>query len=534
MFMNRNLSKIVIIACILSTSIPTPAADWPQWGGTNNRNMVSQEKNLPDSFEPDREKASAQGSSGSKAENVKWIARLGAYAYGNPTVADGRVFVGTNAHTLSKDPRFDYNKGGLLKCFDEADGRLLWQLPTPERRKLPPKIHFTHQYLGICSSPTVDGDRLYIVTSANEIVCLDVRGQANGNDGPFMDEARYMAGPGKTPVKLNEKDGDIIWRFDLIDELGVFPHDAASCSALIVGDMLYVGTSNGVDEPHAKVLAPQAPSLIVLDKFTGRLLATDAENIGTRLWHAQWASPSSGKVGDKILIFFGGGDGICYAFEALAAAPDKPVHLKKVFSYDGNPPEYKFRDGKPIPYYDGDRRKSGSPNKNDGSYIGPNQIIATPVFHEGRVYVAIGQDPAHGRGKGMLHCIDASKTGDITKTGVIWTYADIDRSMATAAVHDGLVYVVDVAGRLHCVDAETGKRCWVYETNDETWGGPLFADGKLYFGNKRRVYIMAAGRTPKLLSAIRLSAPAFSTPVAANGVLYVASNRYLWATHLTQ
>ena len=59
------------------------------------------------------------------------------------------------------------------------------------------------------------------------------------------------------------------------------------------------------------------------------------------------------------------------------------------------------------------------------------------------------------------------------------------------------------------------------------------ADGKLYFGNKRKLYIMAAGRKPKLLSSMRMSAPVFSTPIAANGVLYVASNRYLWAAHLT-
>jgi hypothetical protein len=66
------------------------------------------------------------------------------------------------------------------------------------------------------------------VTSAADIVCLDVRGLANGNDGSFTDEARYMAEPGKPPVKLDETLGDIIWRFDPVDELGVYPHDAAS------------------------------------------------------------------------------------------------------------------------------------------------------------------------------------------------------------------------------------------------------------------------------------------------------------------
>jgi len=529
MFSDRALSCMFAAALILSMAFDALAGDWPQWGGRNNRNMVSPEKNLPESFEADKDKAAA-----GTAKNVKWIARLGAYAYGNPTVADGRVFVGTNAQTLSADPRFDYSRGGLLKCFNEVNGKLLWQLPAPERKKLPPGTFLSQQHLGFCSSPTVDGDRLYIVTGTDDVLCLDVSGQANGNDGPFKDEGHYMAGPGKEPIKLTEKDGDIIWRFDVIDELGVIPHDVASCSTLVVGDTLYLGTSNGVNKAHTKVVAPNAPGFVALDKKTGRLLATDNEKIGTRMWHTQWGSPSSGKVGGRTLIFLGGGDGICYAFEALTAAADKPVHLKKVWSYDCNPPEFRFLDGKEIPYYRGDKRKSNSPNKNDGKYLGPSQIIATPVFYKDRIYIAIGQDPAHGRGRGLFHCIDATKSGDITKTGCLWTYDGLDRSIATAAVGDGLLYLVDIAGRLHCLDADTGKRCWVYDTNNETWSGPLLADGKLYFGNKRNFYIMAAGREAKLLSTMRMSAPVQSAPIAANGVVYIASNRFLWATAMTK
>ena len=533
MLLNRISSGVVIAVCLMGVPLPAPAADWPQWGRVNSRNMISQEKGLPDFFEADRDLVSDQGDGGVKARNVKWVARLGSFTYGNTTVSDGRVYVGTDVRALGNDPRFELTRGGLIRCLDEADGKLLWQLAIPERHKLPAGTHFGQQHLGVCSSLTVEGDRAYVVTSAGDIVCLDIHGQANGNDGPFTDEAQYMAGPDKPPVKLDETLGDIIWRFDPIDELGVYPHDAASSSVLIVGQMLYAGTSNGMDKPHEKVLAPLAPSLVVLGKDSGRLVATDNEKIGMRLYHAQWASPSSGKVGDSTQIFFGGGDGVCYAFEALEDLPAKPVHLEKIWSYECNPPEYKFRDGKPIPYYNGDKRKSYSPNKNDGKYIGPSQIIATPVFYEGRVYVALGQDPAHGRGKGMFHCIDASKTGDITKTGVVWTYDGLDRSLATAAIADGLVYVSDVAGRLHCLDAQTGECCWVYETGDEAWGGPLVADGKLYFGNKKNFYIMTAGRKPDLINKLRMSAPVYSTPITANGVLYVASNRYLWATQVT-
>ena len=163
----------------------------------------------------------------------------------------------------------------------------------------------------------------------------------------FMDRAEYQAGSGQTPVELTAADADIIWRYDLIDELGVCPHDTASCSALIHGDLLYLSTSNGVDESHAKVVAPEAPAFVALDKRTGRLAAVEREGISSRLYHAQWCSPSAGKVGDDTLVFVGGGDGICYAFRALEEVPEQPVPLELVWSYDGNPPEYRYRDGKP-------------------------------------------------------------------------------------------------------------------------------------------------------------------------------------------
>ena len=151
-------------------------------GGSDGRNMVSDEKSLPDSFVPG-EKSSAAGIDLATTKNVKWVARLGNYAYGNPTVAGGRVFVGTDAATLSPDRRSKAGGGGLVKCLDEATGKLLWQLVVPKRIDLAPGTYFNHQDLGTCSSPTVDGDRVYVVTSADEVVCLDVHGQTNPTAG---------------------------------------------------------------------------------------------------------------------------------------------------------------------------------------------------------------------------------------------------------------------------------------------------------------------------------------------------------------
>ncbi len=393
-----------------------------------------------------------------------------------------------------------------MKCFDEATGKLLWQLVIPRLEKKDPNFNFDDLDLGVCSSPTVDGDHLYLVSNRCEVLCLDVAGMANGNDGPFVDEGQYTVGPGKPPVRPSAHDGDILWRFDMIGALKVWPQDAANCSVLVHGDLIYVCTSNGVDRSHVKVPSPWAPSLIALDKHTGRLVAVDDEKIGTRLFHGLWSSPSLGQVGGRTLIFYGGGDGICYAFEALTSIPATVVTLKKAWSFDCNPPQYRSFDGKRLNYRDGDVRTHHG-NNNDGSFIGPSEIIATPVCYHDRVYVATGQDPSHGRGKGMLSCIDATLAGDVTHSGMIWRYDGIDRSLSTVSIADGLLYVADTTGVLRCLETESGRVCWAYPSGAEVWGSTLVADGKVYLPTKKGLVVLAAGRELKVLSDVRLGAP---------------------------
>ena len=142
----------------------------------------------------------------------------------------------------------------------------------------------------------------------------------------------------------------------------------------------------------------------------------------------------------------------------------------------------------------GDKRVQGTLNKNDGTFVGMSEIIGTPVFVDNRVYVAIGRDPAHGRGRGALHCIDATGHGDITRQR---TPLDLP-GPGPHALHglraDGLVYLSDVGGRLHCLDAETGKCYWVHDAKCETWGSTLVADGKVYMPTSKGLWVLAAGK----------------------------------------
>jgi outer membrane protein assembly factor BamB len=489
--------------------------DWPQWGGSDGKNMVSEEKGLPDSFVPGEKDSQAGRLRMETMKNVKWAAKLCQAIYSTPAVAGGKVFLGGQRPGL-----------GLLMCLDEKTGELLWQWQGPAR-KVPSHIDGfligigpNPEALGVCSTPVVEGDRVYFVTHSFKVMCLDVNGQPAG---PQIGQAR------------------VVWEYDLWDQLGVFPCDAANGSPALDGDLLYVQTSNGVDrnmgaakEQKRKIPAPNAPNLVVLEKKTGRLVATDPLAIAERILHGQWSAVSLGEIAGRKLVFFGAGDGRCYAFEALAslAEKEKSVKLKTVWSYDCIPPEYRSYGGlDPVSHYcRGDRRTADTLNKNDGTFVGESEIIGTPVLYHNRIYVAIGRDPEHGRGRGALHCIDATQTGDITRTGRVWTYQGLDRTLSTVSIADGLLYLCDVGGRLHCVDAETGQCYWVHESNSAVWGSTLVADGKVYMPTPKGLIVLAAGRERKVLSQINVGATIYATPVAANGTLYIASRAgWLWA-----
>jgi hypothetical protein len=157
-------------------------------------------------------------------------------------------------------------------CFDEKTGAFLWQLVVP---KIKTSVYWDWPNAGICSPATVEGNRVYLVSNRGEVMCLDPLGMANGNDGPYRDEAQHSVPPGEAPIEPGERDADILWLFDMVKDCGVRQHDSAHSSILVHGPFLYVNTSNGVDDSHKRITAPDAPSLIVLDKATGRLVAGD-------------------------------------------------------------------------------------------------------------------------------------------------------------------------------------------------------------------------------------------------------------------
>ncbi len=519
------LSLLLIASSCLTDNVCT--ADWPQWGGSDARTMSSSETNLAESFEPGKRTRDELGINLLTAKNVSWVARLGSENYSAPTVAEGRVFIGTNDES-PLDDRIEPTGGGQLRCLDEITGQELWKLMVPRLEIDRSKVSedFDDMNLGICSTATVKDNCVFVVTNRCEVLCLDVDGLANGNQGPFMQEDRFSLKADAAPMKLEANDADILWRFDMLRELPVFPHDASNCSVLVHGDFVYACTANGVYD--GKIVMPSAPSLIALDKRTGELVAKDDGHISADVFHGQWSSPSLGTINGKTLIFFGGGDGWCYAYEPVTTRGDDPAILKEVWRFDCNPPGYRARGDMKLDYW-AILRGSSNGFMVDDRLISPSEIIGTPVVYRNRIYVTIGQDPVHGPGAGALSCIDPQGEGDITRSGRVWQYCEIGRSMSTVSVADGLVFAAEQSGKVHCLDAETGELCWVQDTGEEIWASTLVADKKLYIGTRRGLMVLSADRDGRELADIRLGSAIWSAVTAANGTLFIASQRNLWA-----
>ena len=430
------------------------ADDWPMLGGRPDRNMVARETGLPTEWDAGEKKP---------RKNIRWIAPLGKVTFGAPVIAGGRVFIGTDSDTA--DPT---QQRGVLKCFAEADGKLLWSA-SHEKLRNPGEDDGT---IGICSTPCVAGDRVFYVSNRGELVCRAV------------------------------EDGRELWSIDMRATLGVAPNQASSSSPLVVDGRVFVVTGHAADHKTGKVKNPAAPSFLAAEAATGKILWQDSSP-GARILTGQWGSPGYGVVGGVAQVAFPGGDGWLYSFE--------PATGKLLWKFNGKAHEKALPSGEPETTF---------------------QFLAAPVFVGDRVFAAIGE-PEAGTGPGALRCLDASQRGDVTKTAEVWRLdgKDFNDSISMPVVHDGLVYAADAPGYVHCLDAATGKRLWTHDLKSNIWGSPLVADGKVYVqSSEGLVVIFATGREKKVIASNgSLPDVQHGTPVAANGILYIAGQKHLFA-----
>ena len=470
------LSLRAILAAFEFSALAMHAEDWPMLGRDQTRNPVSPERGAPVEWDTQT------------GENIKWRARLGSITFSAPVIAKGLVWIGTN----NGNPRDagQTNVAGVLMCFRESDGRFLYEHVSPARRGALDRQALT----GNPSSPLIEGDRLWFVTTRGEVVCLDIGALERGEGAP-----------------------EELWKLDMVDELGVLPRPAAMGGAGICSiaasfrDRIYVITGNGTGWNNLPA-NPRATALVCLNRNTGQVLWEDDSSSNGVLF-GEWGSPLVIEINGHGQVVAPQGDGWLRSFDALTG--------ELIWKFDINPKNARWLDGRGI-------------------------FTTPPVFYGNRIYIALGNYLEWGSGPGRLVCIDPTKTGDLSlelgdgpgkgkpnpQCGVVWHFDGIYRTMAMVAIHDGLVIAPDFGGIVHCLDADTGRVNWTHDLRAEVFASPLIADGKVYLGDGAgNLTIFALSKTKQVIARHSMTTNHWisSSPIFANGVLYLAVGEELHA-----
>lgn len=477
--------------------------DWPQFGRDGSRNAVSPEKGAPTWWQ--FEKRDRQGKLVEAGKNVRWVVDLHARTYlnapGDPVVAGGLVWVGcSQAADLGENQGLKFSP--VLVCLDERTGEELY------RRVTEPLLYLQEAGTrhGHGSSPYIEGETLWILTNRCEVVCLDI--------GPLQ----KRTGPPRER-----------WVLDMYKDLGVRPRAAHFThrrpSVASYKDWLFVITGNGAfwwqENNSIVVEAPEAPSLVCLEKATGKVVWQD-NSPGKNIMHSQFATPTIIEVGGRAQVVAPLGDGWVRSFD--------PATGEKLWEYDTNPPG--------AGYY-----QSGGGNSDP---LSANYLPASAVFHGGLLYIANGQEPEVSSGQGWLHCIDPTRSGDISheftrgpekgkansNSGLVWRFGGPGRwdmrTLANVAVADGLVFAPAIGGTVYCLDARTGKLKWEHET-DRIKANPLVVDGRVFVATESGFFVFAVSATRQVEGPIGGESYSICSPVFANGVLYLMNDGYLTA-----
>jgi outer membrane protein assembly factor BamB len=404
-------------ACVLGVATlagvrPAAGDDWPQWQGPD-RNAISKEKGLLKEWPKD-------------GPPLAWKAKGLGGGQSTPSVAAGRIF--GMSHRGADE---------VVWAVSEKDGSALWVTrlgPTFAQDKYPQASE------GPGSTPTVDGERLYVIGLGGTVSCLQAA------------------------------DGKLVWQRSLVQDFGgSVPIWSYRESPLVDGDKVVV-TPGG---PDATVVA--------LDKQTGKTI-----------WKSQ--VPGSPKVAYASAIAFDFAGQRQYAqFTAGGVVGVAASDGKFLWRFDRPANSNGINCSTPI-YQDG-RVFAASAYGNGGGLaklgkdasgaMTAEEVYFTPkmqnhhggmIVHEGTLYGANG-----GNSGGFLLALDFL-TGEIR-----WDERAAERRApkGSVALADGRLYYRTEEGPMLLIEPspkaylERGRFEQPERSDKPSWAHPVIANGKL-------------------------------------------------------
>jgi outer membrane protein assembly factor BamB len=397
------MTKGLTLAVTIFLGVAVHAADWPQWQGPD-RTRISKETGLLKEWP-------------TGGPRVIWTANNLGTGYGSMAVVGDRVFLqgarGANS---------------VVIALNRADGKEVWAKtlgPIETRMRTP-------MGAGPRGTPTVDGDRLYVLTENGDLACL-------------------------------KTDGSAVWQLNILKEFG--------------GSQLQwlISESPLVDGPHV-VVSPGGPGagMVKLDKMTGKTLWTSKDLSDT-------AAYSSITVGDVQ------GVRTYMTFTTEAGVGVRASDGKLMFRYSkaangvANIATPIFSNSK-VFFTSGYGAGGGllALSAKDGEVVA-NEVYHTPNMknHHGGVVLVDGY--LYGFNDLILTCLEFA-TGNL-----MWRDRSVGKGSVTYA--DGRLYVQgenNIVGLAEATPSgyrETG-RFEIPDKGQRSWAHPVISDGRLYVRNQ--------------------------------------------------
>jgi outer membrane protein assembly factor BamB len=549
--MHRTIALALTVAALAPNAF-CGQFDWPQWQGPD-RTAHSKETGLLKEWPKE-------------GPSLAWKVKGLGGGDSMPSVAGGRIYGMSH-------------RGGdeFVWALSEKDGKEIWAV------RIAPALttSWPQSKEGPSATPTVDGDRLYVMGLAGNVACLQV---ADGKivwqrnlmadfggkppmwsyrESPLVDGDKVICTPGgdeTTMVALNKLTGETIWKAFVPDQAGATQNRSQSANRpnVIETDLLL----STLDKDHSKVISADelsaAPTvLLTLDKNQDGKLSEDEVTPASAAPSGQDQGRRRGRGGVMRMMkshsaMDANEDGALdtteiknavASLQRIDANRDGKLTEDEVGMKHFGPQDTGAAYSSAIAIDLGGQRQYvqflaktvTGVSAADGKLLwrydkpanGMRLNISTPIYHDGHVFAA----SAYGAGGGLAR-LNKNANGEITAEEV-WFSKAMENHHGGVILHDGALFGANGGnggGYMACLDFKTGEVLWNERDSDKrrvTKGSVAFADGRIYYRTEEGPIVLIEPSRKEYLERGRFSQPertdkpAWAHPVIANGKLYI-------------
>jgi outer membrane protein assembly factor BamB len=283
---------------------------------------------------------------------------------------------------------------------------------------------------------------------------------------------------------LNGDTGETVWSRSLSEEFGLLSTYGGRTNVPIIHDNLVI--ISAVMTGWGDLARPQH-RFLAFDKRNGQAVWFE----GTRPLpdDTTYSTPVYTVINGQPAIVFGSGDGGIHAFQ--------PRTGKKIWTYN----------------------------------VSMRGINTTPLIVDNVVYTGHSEENLDSNEMGALFAIDATQTGDITKSGELWRFRQRFVGKSSPLYLDGRIYAAEDGGTLLVVDAKTGDLIHSHKLRGPMRASLLYADGKIYACTENGIWwtLKPTEEGVEVIEGKRLNiGDVNGSPIVAQGRMYVASGNGLY------